>query len=122
MKFHFEFDIKKIIQPVHHQHKLLLVGSCFTENIGEKLRKHKFNVLGKSQWYFIQSGKCCRSGCNVHKLITRSQKKSFSPQRNLAQLETPQPFFRNYSSGMHPENKQVNFAKRMHILNMQTIF
>jgi hypothetical protein len=45
MKFHFEFDIKKLPQPITHQHSLLLMGSCFTENIGEKLRKHKFKTL-----------------------------------------------------------------------------
>lgn len=45
MKFHFEFDIKKIKTPISLNSKLLLVGSCFTENIGEKLRKHKFSVL-----------------------------------------------------------------------------
>ena len=45
MKFHFEFDIKKLQYPVAYQHKLLLMGSCFTENIGEKLRKHKFTTL-----------------------------------------------------------------------------
>jgi hypothetical protein len=45
MKFHFEFDIKKIEYPVQHHHKLLLIGSCFTESIGEKLRKHKFITL-----------------------------------------------------------------------------
>jgi hypothetical protein len=45
MKFHFEFDIKKIQQPISLNNKLMLVGSCFTENIGEKLRKHKFRVL-----------------------------------------------------------------------------
>ena len=45
MKFHFEFDVKKISTPIAHQHKLLLIGSCFTENIGEKLRKQKFQVL-----------------------------------------------------------------------------
>lgn len=45
MKFHFEFDIKKLEQTIHLQNKLLLIGSCFTENIGEKLRKHKFDVL-----------------------------------------------------------------------------
>jgi hypothetical protein len=44
MKFHFEFDIKKPKQPIGHHQKMLLVGSCFTENIGEKLRKHKFTV------------------------------------------------------------------------------
>lgn len=32
-------------QPIQLNHHLMLVGSCFTENIGEKLRKHKFSVL-----------------------------------------------------------------------------
>jgi hypothetical protein len=45
MKFHYEFDIKKMEQPIQLNHHLMLVGSCFTENIGEKLRKHKFSVL-----------------------------------------------------------------------------
>ncbi|MEO7530180.1 MAG: GSCFA domain-containing protein [Sediminibacterium sp.] len=45
MKFHFEFDIKKAEQSIGHQQQLLLMGSCFTENIGEKLRKHKFTIL-----------------------------------------------------------------------------
>jgi hypothetical protein len=45
MKFHFAFDIKKAPHLIQHQQKLLLMGSCFTENMGEKLRKHKFSVL-----------------------------------------------------------------------------
>lgn len=45
MKFHFEFDIKKLSQSITHQHKLFLIGSCFTESIGEKLKKYKFSVL-----------------------------------------------------------------------------
>ena len=45
MKFRFEFDIKKLPEPITHQHKLLLMGSCFTENIGEKLDKYKFATL-----------------------------------------------------------------------------
>jgi hypothetical protein len=45
MKFHFEFDVKKLGFPINHQHKLLLMGSCFTENMGEKLCKYKFSVL-----------------------------------------------------------------------------
>jgi hypothetical protein len=45
MKFHYEFPIKKPVQPIRHPQKLLLVGSCFTENIGEKLRRHKFSVM-----------------------------------------------------------------------------
>lgn len=45
MKFHFEFDIKKLAQSIAHKDKLFLIGSCFTENIGEKLKKYKFSVL-----------------------------------------------------------------------------
>ena len=45
MKFRFEFDIAPIANTISHRHKLFLIGSCFTENIGEKLKKHKFNVL-----------------------------------------------------------------------------
>ena len=45
MKFRFEFDIKRLSPPITHEHKLLLIGSCFTENIGEKLTKYKFKVL-----------------------------------------------------------------------------
>ena len=45
MKFHFEFDIKKIPWTIAHTHNTFLMGSCFTENMGEKFRKHKFRVL-----------------------------------------------------------------------------
>ncbi len=45
MNFHLEFSPKQITQKINHQHKILLMGSCFTENIGDKLLAHKFNVL-----------------------------------------------------------------------------
>ena len=48
MKFHFAFDIPKLSPPIDHTQKLFLIGSCFTENIGEKLRKYKFDVLENS--------------------------------------------------------------------------
>ena len=45
MEFHAEFFPKPFINKINHQDKLLLAGSCFTEQIGTKLSKHKFNVL-----------------------------------------------------------------------------
>lgn len=45
MKFHYEFDIKSPAKLIQHQQSMMLIGSCFTENIGEKLRKHKFSVM-----------------------------------------------------------------------------
>lgn len=44
MKFHYEFDIKSPEKKIQHGQNLVLMGSCFTENMGEKLRKHKFSV------------------------------------------------------------------------------
>ena len=45
MDFHLEFSPKAFSTPINHQHKLLLIGSCFTENIGTKLKQHKFSVM-----------------------------------------------------------------------------
>jgi hypothetical protein len=45
MKFRSEFDIRKLTHPITHRHKLMLVGSCFTENITDKLIRSKFRVL-----------------------------------------------------------------------------
>jgi hypothetical protein len=45
MKFRSEFDIQPLKPSITHHHKLFLIGSCFTENIGEKLKKHKFSIL-----------------------------------------------------------------------------
>lgn len=45
MDFHLEFTPKPFETLIRHEDKLLLAGSCFTENIGEKLRRHKFSVL-----------------------------------------------------------------------------
>lgn len=45
MDFHLEFNPKPFDTKISHQHKLLLIGSCFTEQIGVKLAQHKFDVL-----------------------------------------------------------------------------
>jgi len=45
MEFHLEFTPKPFDTKITHQQKLLLIGSCFTEQIGNKLAHHKFRVL-----------------------------------------------------------------------------
>jgi len=45
MKFRYELEVKKLAEPISHMHQLLLLGSCFTENIGEKLDRYKFTTL-----------------------------------------------------------------------------
>ena len=45
MEFHAELFPKSIPVKINHRQKMMLVGSCFTEQIGNKLSQHKFNVL-----------------------------------------------------------------------------
>ncbi len=45
MNFHLEFFPKPFATKIEHQHKLFLIGSCFTENIGTKFKQHKFSVV-----------------------------------------------------------------------------
>lgn len=45
MDFHLEFTPKPFSIKIDHQQKLLLVGSCFTENIGSKLKRYKFEIF-----------------------------------------------------------------------------
>ncbi len=44
MNFHLEFSPKPFDTQINHQHKLFLIGSCFTEQIGNKLSQHRFRV------------------------------------------------------------------------------
>jgi hypothetical protein len=45
MDFRLEFIPKPFDIKIKHQDNLLLIGSCFTEQIGTKLTNHKFSVL-----------------------------------------------------------------------------
>lgn len=45
MDFHLDFNPKPFVSKISHQHKLMLIGSCFTEQIGAKLSTHKFRVM-----------------------------------------------------------------------------
>lgn len=45
MNFHAEFFPASLPSRIRHRDKILLAGSCFTEQIGNKLAQHKFSVL-----------------------------------------------------------------------------
>jgi len=45
MKLYTEIPIEKQRNPIDYTSKVLLLGSCFTENIGAKLAYYKFDVL-----------------------------------------------------------------------------
>lgn len=35
----------KTLTSINHQHKIMMIGSCFAENVAEKMKAKKFNVL-----------------------------------------------------------------------------
>jgi hypothetical protein len=45
MQLSLELDIPVLPKPISYTDSLLLVGSCFTENMAERLALHKFRVL-----------------------------------------------------------------------------
>lgn len=45
MNFRAEFFPKPFSTQLKHTDRLMLIGSCFTEQIGNKLSAHKFNVI-----------------------------------------------------------------------------
>lgn len=45
MNFHAEFFPATLPCKISHEDKILLIGSCFTEQIGNKLAAHKFKIL-----------------------------------------------------------------------------
>ena len=44
MKFKLTLEANKSAKTIHYQDKIMLMGSCFTENIGAKLLRHLFQV------------------------------------------------------------------------------
>ena len=45
MQFHLNFSPQKFDFKINHNHRIFLIGSCFSENINQILNAHRFNTL-----------------------------------------------------------------------------
>ena len=45
MQLTLNLDIPALPKPITYRDSILLIGSCFTENMSERLNAHKFRVL-----------------------------------------------------------------------------
>lgn len=61
MDFMTNIDIKKLPQPVKYGDKILLIGSCFTEHIGNSLEELKFSVLQNPNGILFDPASVCKS-------------------------------------------------------------
>lgn len=61
MEFMAPIDIKRLPQPITYRDKILLIGSCFTEHIGNALEEVKFHVLQNPHGILFDPHSVCRS-------------------------------------------------------------
>jgi hypothetical protein len=61
MDFMVNIDIKKLPRPITYRDKLLLIGSCFTEHIGNTLGDIKFSVLQNPHGILFDPASVCKS-------------------------------------------------------------
>lgn len=61
MNFLTHIDIKALPMPITYQHKIMLMGSCFTEHIGNNLHELKFHTLQNPNGILFEPMSVCRS-------------------------------------------------------------
>lgn len=61
MEFMLDIDLKPLPQPVTYQDRIMLMGSCFTEHIGNALAELKFQVIQNPNGILFGPDSVCRS-------------------------------------------------------------
>jgi hypothetical protein len=61
MELMLNIDLKKLPESISYRHKILLMGSCFTEHIGDALEELKFNVLQNPNGILFEPVSVCKS-------------------------------------------------------------
>jgi hypothetical protein len=61
MNFMVSIDIKKLPEPINYPDKILLLGSCFTEHIGNALQDLKFRVMQNPNGILFDPASVCDS-------------------------------------------------------------
>lgn len=61
MDFMVNIDIKSLPRPINYNDKILLIGSCFTEHIGNTLQELKFPVLQNPNGILFDPASVCKS-------------------------------------------------------------
>ena len=70
MEFQVPISIRPLANPIGYQHKILLIGSCFTEHIGDSLEELKFSVLQNPNGILFDPHSVCKS---LNSYIQRKQ-------------------------------------------------
>jgi hypothetical protein len=100
MEFMAPIDIKKLPKPVTYRDKILLIGSCFTEHIGNALEEVKFSVLQNPHGILFDPHSVCRS------LVSYIQDKRYT-EEDLFHLNEVWHSWDHHSRFSHIDKKQA---------------
>lgn len=96
MEFMVNIDIKPLPKPVTYRDKILLIGSCFTEHIGNTLAEMKFSVLQNPHGILFDPASVCKS------LVSYTQNKKYT-QDDLFYLNGVWNSWEHHSRFSHPD-------------------
>lgn len=74
MQLQLPIDIKPLAEPIQYRQKILLIGSCFTEHIGNALSNLKFSVLQNPNGILFGPDAICKS------LLSYTENKQYTEQ------------------------------------------
>ena len=99
-------DLKKPAKPVNYQDKIFLMGSCFTEHIGNALQELKFSVLQNPNGILFDPASVCKS------LLSYIQNKKYT-EADLFQLNELWHSWNHHSafSAINAKNAVENINK-----------
>ena len=92
--FMINFQTRRLTTPVSYKDKILLIGSCFTEHIGNALADTKFSVLQNPNGILFDPVSVCNS------LVSYIQNKKYG-QEDLFQLNEVWNSWQHHSRFYH---------------------
>jgi hypothetical protein len=93
-------NIPKSPREIHHQQKILSIGSCFTEHIGNALVEYKFEVLQNPNGILFDPMAVCSS------IVSYIQQKQYT-QEDLFPLNELWHSWNHHSRFSHPDPEQA---------------
>jgi len=105
MNLMLNIDLKKPSKQISYEDKILLIGSCFTEHIGNSLEELKFSVLQNPHGILFDPVSVCKS------LLTYIQNKRYS-EKELFQLNEIWNSWDHHSRFSH-----INKTEGLRIIN-----
>ena len=110
MKFKLTLEATKSAKAIRYQDKIMLMGSCFTENIGERITYYKFQALVNPFGIVFHP-------LAIEKLVTRAINKDFYTEVDLIFQNEQWYCFEVHSSLSHEQKDEFLSGLKTPVFN-----